>query len=191
MEKTIEEKKKRKLYEIDVIQLALYYVLATLPRTSNVQEEKDNCSLENCMEILKIELEIQSMNETVFYFPQAEKHIVNNLSNQFRKMDIVEYKKIIDDTLLKIGCYNNFFSGKIPLYYVSSEEEVKELAYEIYYFNEGIEELKEEAKEDMYAKYELGQRYYYAHMDKKAYEMMEQSANMGHKKAIIDTIVFD
>lgn len=93
MEKTIEEKKKRKLYEIDVIQLALYYVLATLPRTSNVQEEKDNCSLENCMEILKIELEIQSMNETVFYFPQAEKHIVNNLSNQFRKMDIVEYKK--------------------------------------------------------------------------------------------------
>lgn len=188
MDKSIEEKNKEKLYEIDVIQLALYYVLSTLPKTSNVQEDIDNCNLKNCIEILKIELEIKSMNETVFYFPQAEKHIVNNLSNQFRKMDIKEYKEIINDTLLRIGLYNSFFSYKTPLYYVSSEEGVKELAYEIFYFNEGIEELKEEAKDNMYAKYELGHRYYYAYMDKKAYEMIEQSANMGYKKAIYSRI---
>ena len=120
------------------------------------------------------------MKETNFNFEGRLDHIVNKIFSNFKDMDITRYKEIVRNARLKIGNYNNFCNFEQYYLELSSENEVEQFANEIYYFNQGVDELIEDAKSNDYAKFELGIRYYYMGENEKAFkELYNLVANQG------------
>lgn len=120
------------------------------------------------------------MKETNFNFEGRPDHIVNKIFSNFKDMDITRYKEIVRNARLKIGNYNNFCNFEQYYLELSSENEVEQFANEIYYFNQGVDELIEDAKSNDYAKFELGIRYYYMGENEKAFkELYNLVANQG------------
>lgn len=177
-----------KEYIIDIIQLSIYYLLATSKDINNKVEDIETYKMKNCVDILNTEYEIKNMKETIFYFQNSEEHIVNIISKKFSQMDIQKYKNLVKIATLKIGYYDSRYWYNNDICDVASEKDVEELANLIYYFCKDTEELIEEAKTNIYAKYELGNRLYDINRDKEAYKLIEESANAGYKQAIYKKI---
>lgn len=166
----------RKEDEINLIQIAIYYVLATLKET-----EKE--SLDMCIAVLKAELFEREREGTFFYFESAPEHILNKLSEKIDKSEKNAYNELLKKVILKIDMYANYFKEYNPIIDLRSEEEVESLSYEIFYFNKGIEELEKE--ENKYAKYELGMRYLKSGFLDDAYKLFDEASSLGNIKARI------
>ena len=164
--------------EINLIQIAVYYVLSTLNERG---EEK--ASLDRCVQILKKELFEREKNETFFYFQGAPEHILNKLSRKIDKSEENEYNKLLKKVILKMDVYANYLKEYNPIMDVCSNEEVESLAYEIFYFDKSIDELEKE--ENKYAKYELGRRYLKSGLLEDSYKLFEEASKLENIKAKI------
>ncbi len=161
--------------ELNVIKLAIYYVLAT-------SEEEEITYLKDCISVLNNEIKIIEKGETLFNVEPSE-HIINELSKKMKKLDSKDYKERIQKAIIKISYYNSIVEG-YHLRNIASEKDIDELSNEIIYFNKGLEELEKESKENKYAMYELGNRYYYSKEYAKAYEIYKNISEIGHKNSI-------
>ena len=177
-------KKENRDYEIELIKLVIYYMVSTITNIKKIEEAKEVYNLFNAHKILKEELKIESIDETIFYFEQPEDNIINRLANRFKSIDLERYKEIVQNVRLKLGEANSVIKYRYKICTLSSEEDVNAFANEIYYFNQSIEELKEEANDNMYAKFELGYRYYNIDENEKAYNLFNQAANEENKNAM-------
>lgn len=89
-----------------------------------------------------------------------------------------EIKNIEKCAMLKLANYKAKCFDKRLIEEIS-EKEMKELVYAIINFDKGIEQLKKESIENIYAMNELGERYYNANMDEEALKLFEEAENKG------------
>lgn len=174
------DKLREEYIEKTIIELSIYYKLAT-------SKEDDTLKLEECANIINYEIDMLEKDETIFKV-EPEEHIINKLKNELKNIDKEQYKEYLQSVYYKISYYDSTVNG-LHLMDISSEEDVEEFAYELLYYSKGIEELKAESKTNVYAKYELAERYYYANMYDKAYKLFEDVSEGGHKKATYMKIV--
>ena len=160
--------------ELNVIKLAIYYVLAT-------SEEEQITYLEDCITVLNNEIKMMEKGETLFNVEPSE-HIINELSKKIINLNNKDYKERIKKAIIKISYYNSVVEG-YHLRNIASEKDIDELSNEIIYFNKGLEELEQESKENNYAMYELRNRYYYSKEYSKAYEIYKNISESGHKNS--------
>jgi len=161
--------------ELNIIKLAIYYILATA-------DENQVLYLENCSNILNTETDMIKKGETLFNVDPNE-HIINELYNKVKELDKEIYKEIIKKAIIKMNYYNSLVEG-YHMRNIASEKDVEELSNDIIYFNKGFEELEQEAKNNIYAAYEFGNRHYYSKEYDKAYEIYKELAKLEHKNAI-------
>lgn len=161
-------------FESILIQLTIYYFIST----RGVDEETN---LKECFELLKKEKTLLVEDKTVFDDEIFKKdHIVNKLFCIIKKLSKQEYNELLDNTMFKINYYYSI-SKDNSIMSTQSEKDVEEISYNILYFNLGIDELKK--RENVYAQYELGERYFSANMDEQAYKYFESASSQGHKLA--------
>lgn len=164
--------------EAELIQLSVYYMIST-------NEIDQKYTLKDCAKVLKDEIEKTKNGDTLFKV-QKEEHIINKLFNKVKDINKDEYIKLIDDTVLKIMYFYNL-SKDNSLMSTALEKDVEELSYNILYFNMGTDELK--SIDNVHSKYELGERYLDAEMDKKAFECYSEASANGHKLATYRKII--
>lgn len=158
-----------------LIQLSIFYILAT-------KQDNQNPQLDDCANILINEIEMAKNESSLFYFEGIE-HIVNKLSDNFTGMDKETYIELANNTIAKINYFDEI-EKKHHLMNLGSEKDVEQLADEILYFNMGFDELKEMPIFNAPAMYELGNRYYYANLYDEAYKHFQYAAERSFKKAI-------
>lgn len=161
--------------EKTMIELAIYYRLSR-----SIDEQ--NLYLGECVYLLKDEIWASTDGHPIFKIDRGT--TINHLSSNFIGIDIKQYIQVIESAMQKIGYFDKTTKG-MPLMDLSSEKSVEDLAYEILYYNKGIDELKKEINVNVYAKYELARRYECAEMYDKAYEFYEELAQNGFIKGII------
>ena len=164
--------------EAILIQLSIYYMISRNGIDTHY-------TVKDCAKVLQKEIVEYKSGDTLFSV-KKEEHIINKLYNKLKDMEVDNYIEIIENTVLKMNYFYNI-SKDNSLMSTALEKDVEELAYNILYFNMGTDELK--TLTDVYAKYELGERYLDAEMDELAYEYYSSASKMGHKLATYRKIV--
>lgn len=171
------DEKERSYLETCIIQLSMYYMLATT-------DMDEYYTLKDCTKKLNEEINAAKKGSTIFHV--KKEHIINKLYDNLKDLEKEQYIELLRDSILKMNFYYNI-SKDNSLMSTAIEDDVEELAYNILYFNKGTDELKK--MEDMHAQYELGERYFEAEMDKYAYEYFVKAAEKGHKLASYRKII--
>jgi len=175
--KELREKYEKEFVEKTLIELAIYDAIATNPDDNAINE------MQRCSEILNYELGLSEDGDTIFKV-SVEDHIVTKLRKKLNNIDkkIGKYQKYVKSALLKL----NYFISTDKSYHLmnlAADEDVDQLTDEIFYFGESLDELKKEPITNIDAMNELCNRYYYAKIDKEAFELSKLIYGKGHKKA--------
>lgn len=162
-----------------LIQLSIYYFIST-------RDAETETTLKECCDLLKEEEKYAIEGKTLFNVKDKVEHIINKLYDNIKGLNYARYSELLEKTILKMNYYYNT-SKDNSIMSTESEKDVEEISYNILNFNIGTDELIE--KEDSYAKYELGERYFYCGLDEKAYKYFEIASEQGHKLATYKKIL--